>query len=138
MITAITVSLYIIGWLLFVMGQAHNSVKSSSNGLMGLAGFVVWLRLQAMNLVTRAFFSAIFYPWFIAQATNKLNVAGLHATAYSAAGIAGYTACAGLYQVFGLIPWLRVEVGEVIPPEVATPFVDIIKQHIMSTPDIKP
>jgi hypothetical protein len=116
-ITAITIALFVIGWCLFVLVQMHNSVSSTSNGLQGASGYLLWLRVQAVNLVTRAFFSVIFYSYLVAQVTQKMNDVGFHATAYSAAGVAGYTACAGLYQVFGLLPWLRIEVGEVSPPQ---------------------
>lgn len=113
----IEVLVYILGWLLFVAAQAQNSVRSTANGLSGWAGVWHWAELQAVNLMTRAFFSAIFYAWVMQQVTTKIEAAGLVLTGTTIAGVAGYTANALLYQLFGLLPWLRVEVQDLAPPK---------------------
>lgn len=108
--------LFSLGWILFVLAQAQNSVRSTANGLAGWSGFTRWLQLQALNLATRAFFSALFYGFIVNSVTSKIQGAGLPLASTSIAGIAGYAANALLYQVFGLIPWLRVEVPDLEPP----------------------
>jgi hypothetical protein len=110
-------SIFALGWLLFVAAQAQNSVRSTANGLAGWAGFHVWLKLQFVNLATRAFFSSVFYGWIMQWVTTKLQAAGLTAIGIGVAGIAGYSANALLYQIFGLMPWLRVEVQDLAPPQ---------------------
>lgn len=114
--------LFWLGWLLFVLAQGQNSVRSTANGLSGWAGFRYWLRLQAVNLATRAFFSGIFYGFLVNWVTTKMVAAGLSIAGPSIAGVAGYAANAGLYQIFGMLPWLRVEVSDLVPPaQSATP-----------------
>lgn len=108
--------IYALGWLLFVAAQAQNSVRSTANGLTGWNGFVCWLKLQAVNLATRAFFSGLFYGFIMQSVTSKIQAAGLVITGNAVAGLAGYAANALLYQVFGLLPWLRVEVQDLAPP----------------------
>lgn len=112
-----TVVIFCAGWLLFVAGQAHNSVRSSSNGLAGWSGFMVWLRFQAVNLVTRAFFSALAYSFIIHTIATKIQAAGFPVTSTTVAGIGGWAANGLLYQFFGLFPFLRVELSELAPPE---------------------
>ena len=104
------------GWVLFVLAQAQNSVRSTANGLTGWAGLLHWLKLQAVNLATRAFFSGLFYAWVMQLVTSKIKAAGLTLTGTAIAGLAGYAANALLYQAFGLMPWLRVEVQDLAPP----------------------
>ncbi len=113
------IALFILGWVLFVLAQAQNSVQSTTNGLAGWAGFWQWLKFQAVNLATRAFFSGIFYTYLVQFVAAKIQAAGLAVTSASIAGVAGYAANAMLYQIFGLLPWLRVEIGDLAPP--ATP-----------------
>ena len=108
--------LFVLGWLLFVTAQAYNSVRSTANGLTGWAGFMAWLRLQAVNLLTRAFFSGLFYAWVMQFVTAKIQAAGLSLHAAEIAGVSGYAANALLYQAFGLLPFLRVEVQDLAPP----------------------
>jgi hypothetical protein len=110
------VALFILGWVLFVLAQAQNSVQSTTNGLSGWAGFWKWIKLQAVNLATRAFFSGIFYGYLVQVVAAKVQAAGLGITGATIAGVAGYSANALLYQVFGLLPWLRVEIGALEPP----------------------
>lgn len=112
----IDVLVFALGWLLFVAAQAQNSVRSTANGLNGWVGFRCWLQLQAVNLATRAFFSSIFYGYLIQWVSAKLQAAGLTIIGIGVAGTAGYTANALLYQIFGLMPWLRVEVQDLAPP----------------------
>jgi|SRR5579872_2655445 len=114
--SVLSVIVFASGWCLFVAAQAFNSVRSSANGLSGWAGFQKWLQLQAINLLTRAFFSAVFYGWVVQFVDQKLTAAGLSLHATAIAGVAGYAANALLYQIFGLMPWLRVEVQELAPP----------------------
>ncbi len=110
------ITLFSVGWLLFVVAQAQNSVRSTSNNLSGWAGWTCWLRLQAVNLATRAFFSGIFYSYLVQLVTTKIHDAGLAITSASIVGLAGYTSNALLYQIFGLFPFLRVEVQDLAPP----------------------
>lgn len=108
-------SVFIIGWLLFVLAQAQNSVKSKTNGLQSLSG---WFKLHAVNLLTRAFFSALAYGFIVHTVAAKIEaVGGLQLTATSIAGIGGYAANGLLYQLFGYMPWFRVEVADLAPPE---------------------
>jgi hypothetical protein len=111
------VIVYVIGWLVFVLTQANNSIKSTTNGLRGSAGWVQWLKLHAVDLIARAFFSAMSYGFIINQVSSKLAAVGFPFTSTTIAGFAGFCANALLYQVFGMIPWLRVEVGVLAPPE---------------------
>lgn len=112
----INVVLYTLGWLLFVAAQAHNSVRSTANGLSGWAGLVRWLHLQAVNLTTRAFFCAILYAWLIQFVTLKIQATGLVLHAEAICGITGYASNALLYQAFGYLPFLRVEIQDLAPP----------------------
>jgi hypothetical protein len=106
-----------LGWLLFVAAQAQNSVRSKTNNLSGWSGLSQWLKGQAVNVITRAFFSYVFYGWVIQFVTAKVQAAGIgNLTAMSIAGTAGYSANALLYQIFGFLPWLRVEVQDLAPP----------------------
>ncbi len=113
---ALSIFVFAAGWLIFVFGQAHNSLLSNSNGLNGWQGAKIWLKAQAANLVTRAFFSAVFAGWIIQSVTEKMQSAGLQLHSYAVTALAGFAANALLYQVLGLFPWLRVEVGELAPP----------------------
>ena len=108
--------LFSLGWILFVLAQAQNSVRSTANGLAGWAGVMHWLRLQAVNLATRAFFSALFYRLIVNYVATKLEAVSMVVPAASIAGMAGYAANALLYQIFGLLPWLRVEIADLVPP----------------------
>jgi hypothetical protein len=110
------VLIYALGWLLFVLAQAQNSLRSTANGLSGWAGFKEWIRMQGVNLTTRAFFSALFYGFIVQFVTQKIQAAGLAITGTSITGVAGYSANALLYQAFGFLPWLRVEVPDLAPP----------------------
>ncbi len=111
--------LFSLGWILFVLAQAQNSVRSTTNGLAGWTGFTRWLQLQALNLSTRAFFSALFFGFIVNSVTSKIQGAGLGLTSTTIAGVAGYAANALLYQIFGLVPWLRVEIPDLEPPSAA-------------------
>jgi len=106
-------SVYTLGWLLFVFAQAQNSVKSKTNGLETLAG---WFRVHGVNLATRAFFSGLGYGFIIHTVAGKVAEVGLAVTSTAIAGIGGYSANALLYQFFGYLPWLRVEVADIAPP----------------------
>lgn len=108
--------LYAVGWLLFVAAQAQNSVRSSTNGLAGWAGFLHWLKLQAVNLITRAVSCAVLFPTIVQSVTTKIQAVGLSFTAIAIAFFAGYAANTMCYQIFGLLPWLRVEVSDLAPP----------------------
>lgn len=108
--------LYAIGWLLFVAAQAQNSVRSNSNGLSGLGGFTHWLKLQAVNLTTRAVSCAVLYGTIVHSVATKIQGVGLPFTGVAIAFFGGYAANTMLYQLFGLLPWLRVEVSDLAPP----------------------
>ena len=113
-------SIFAVGWLLFVWAQAQNSVRSTANGLQGLAGLKYWLKMQAVNVTTRAFFSFVFYGFIMNDVAAKISGAGFTVTGTSLAGISGYAANAILYQIFGLFPFLRVEVQDLAPPSAAS------------------
>jgi hypothetical protein len=115
-IVLVNIFMYLIGWVLYVAAQAQNSVKSKSNGLQGFEGIRTWLRLQLVNLATRAFFSGLAYGFLVHKSAAMIQAAGFPLTSTTIAGVAGYTANAGLYQFFGLFPGLRVEVPELAPP----------------------
>ena len=112
------------GWLLFVMGQAQNSINSPSNGLEGWVGFKRWLSLHWYTLLLRLFFCAIgeaaLTHWVFAKVNPLLIDHGLSIAAWGFAGISGFFANTALYQVFGIagqkIPWLRVDVPQLAPP----------------------
>ncbi len=117
MVHVVNITLYLMGWLLFVAGQAQNSVRSTSNGLDGgFAGLQKWLSFHWVNLAQRAFFSGIFYGFIVHTIGLKLVAAGFPVTSYMTAGIGGWAANGLLYQIFGLIPGLRIEVAELAPP----------------------
>ena len=104
-------------WLLYVIAQAQNSIKSSSNALSGWPGFKAWLSAHAVNLTTRLAFSAVFEGFIVNLATQKISGTGMAITSHAVAGCAGYAANAFLYQIFGYLPWLRVEISELSPPK---------------------
>lgn len=113
----LNITVYIIGWLLYVAAQAQNSVTSKTNGLStGATGIGEWLRMHAVNLMTRAFFSALAFTFFIHTMAEKIHAVGFAVTSTAIAGCAGYAANAMLYQFFGLFPGLRVEVADLAPP----------------------
>lgn len=115
-VNILEIALYAVGWLLFVAAQAQNSVRSSTNGLVGWAGFLHWLKLQAVNLVTRAVSCAVLYGTIVHSVTAKIQEVGLPFTGIAIAFFSGYAANTMLYQIFGLLPWLRVEVSDLAPP----------------------
>ena len=109
------IALYAVGWLLFVAAQAQNSVRSSTNGLAGWGGFLHWLKLQAVNLLTRAVSCAVLYGTIVHSVSTKIQAVGLPFTGIAIAFFGGYAANTMLYQIFGLLPWLRVEVADLAP-----------------------
>jgi hypothetical protein len=113
----LNVAVYIIGWALYVAAQAQNSVSSKSNSLTpGWSGIHVWLKAHAVNLATRAFFSALAFGFIVHDIATKVQGMGFSVTSTTIAGVAGYSANALLYQFFGLFPGLRVEVSDLAPP----------------------
>lgn len=114
----LNIGIFIVGWLLFVWAQAQNSVKSKTNGVNSVFD---WLKLHAVNLATRAFFSAMAYGFIIHTVATKAQGLGFPLTASTIAGIGGYSANALLYQFFGLLPWLRVETADLAPPAPGPP-----------------
>jgi len=114
----VNISLYAIGWLLFVAAQAQNSIASKSNSLVpGSTGLKAWLRANLVNLATRAFFSGLAYGFVIHTLASKIQAVGFQISGVAIAGTAGYSANALLYQFFGLFPGLRVEMSELAPPK---------------------
>lgn len=105
-----------IGWVLFVAAQAKNSIDSKSNSLQGWRGFRTWLIAQSVNLATRCFFSALAYGFLVQTVASKVGSVGFHVTSTMIAGFAGYGANGLLYQLFGFVPWLRVEIPDLAPP----------------------
>jgi hypothetical protein len=112
----LNVSVYLLGWALFVLNQANNSIRSSSNGLQGRAGWAQWFGAHAIDLATRLFFSGIAYGFILHTVTDKMQVLGFPLSAAAIAGIGGFGANTLLYQFFGYIPFLRVESSLVAPP----------------------
>ena len=113
----LNIIVYAVGWILYVAAQAQNSAASKTNSLTpGWVGMKVWAGGQAVNLCTRAFFSALAFGFFIHTLTAKINAVGFSVTSTAIAGCAGYAANAMLYQFFGLFPGLRVEVADLAPP----------------------
>jgi hypothetical protein len=106
---------YAFSWLVFVFGQAHNSIMSNSNGLTGWDGIKTWLKFQAANLAYRALFSAAFAAWIISTVTAKLQAVGMEISGLSVAAISGFSANSLLYLAFGYVPWLRVEIPDLAP-----------------------
>lgn len=118
MLHVANIVLYGMGWVLFVAGQAQNSIRSKTNGLPGgFSGLQAWLHFHLVNLAQRAFFSGLFYGFIVHTATVKLQAAGFPVTSYMVAGFGGFCANGMLYQIFGLIPGLRTEVAELAPPK---------------------
>lgn len=113
----VNITLYLMGWVLFVAVQAQNSVQSKTNGLSsGIGGLQQWLAMHMVNLAQRAFFCGLFYGFIVHTIGIKLQAAGFPITSYMTAGIGGWASNAMLYQIFGLIPGLRIEVAELAPP----------------------
>jgi hypothetical protein len=109
--------IYALGWILFVAGQAKNSVTSKTNGLpTGWPGIKAWLWMHDVDLVRRAFFSALAYGFIVHSIADKLAGFGSVLSSHTVAGVAGFAANNLLYQFFGLFPGLRVEVGDLAPP----------------------
>jgi hypothetical protein len=108
--------LYIVGFLVFILGQLQNSLMSTANSLEGWAGALRWLKMQIVNLVIRGFFAGMFYGYIVHQVTAKLLAVNFALQTWAIAGVAGFAANALLWQIFGLIPWLRVEVPNLAPP----------------------
>ena len=119
-----TYLMYWLGWLLFVIGQAQNSLLSPSNNLQGWAGLKRWLQLHWYTLLLRAFFcfiaEAALSHWVFLKAQPLLVEHGLSVAAWGMDGISGFASNTLLYQVFGWlgqkIPWLRVDVPSIAPP----------------------
>jgi len=116
-IHAVNITLYLMGWVLFVAGQAQNSIRSQTNGLSsGITGLQQWLSMHIVNLAQRAFFCGLFYGFIVHTIGTKLQAAGFPVTSYMVAGFGGWSANGLLYQIFGMIPGLRVEVADLAPP----------------------
>lgn len=113
------VILFIMGWILFVAGQAQNSVRSKTNGLPeGFEGFRQWLDIHWLDLAHRAFWCGLFYGLIVTKTTATLQAVGLPVTSYMVAGVGGWSANSAIYQILGLLPFpgLRKEVADVVPP----------------------
>lgn len=113
----LNIVLFSVGWILFVAGQAQNSITSKTNGLpTGWPGIKIWLRAHAVDLARRAFFSGLAYGFLIQTVSSKLQSIGFAISAHAIAGVSGFSANNLLYQFFGLFPGLRVEVADLAPP----------------------
>jgi hypothetical protein len=112
----LNIVVFAVGWILFVAAQCKNSLNSKTNSLQGWPGIRTWLLGNAVNLLTRAFFSALAYGFLVQTISAKIDGVGFHLTSTTIAGVAGYSANALLYQFFGLFPGLRVEVADLAPP----------------------
>jgi hypothetical protein len=117
MIHAGNIILYVMGWGLYVAGQAQNSIRSTSNGLTdSFEGWRAWLRFHLIDLANRAFWSGLFYGLAVHSTAVKLQALGFPITTYMVAGAGGFFANAFVYQAFGLLGIKRVEMGEKVPP----------------------
>jgi hypothetical protein len=116
----LSVTVFVVGWILFVAAQAKNSIASKSNSLTGWAGVKTWLLNQSVNLATRAFFSALAFGFIVHDVTTKIQAVGFSLESTTIAGVSGYAANALLYQFFGLFPFLRVEISDLAPPQADT------------------
>jgi|GEM_PF-5912874 len=117
--------MYWLGWLVFVMLQAPNSVRSTSNGLTAdFRGVGLWILLNSKNLLARAFLCLCLQVpiqlYVIGKIESPLLAAGLKATTWGLAGMAGLLSCTVIYQILGFFPAFRVELGQIIPPSPAT------------------
>lgn len=112
----VNIAMFVVGWLLFVLAQIQNSVLSSTNSLQGKDGWLSWLKLHAIELALRAFGSGLLYTYIVHYTADKLSAIGLSLGSTAYAGFGGIAANSVLYQFFGLVPWLRVEVAHVSPP----------------------
>jgi hypothetical protein len=111
------ITTYIVGWLLFVWLQAHNSTLSKTNSLpSGWAGYKLWLQAHAAEIAVRGFFSAIGYAFIIHSIATTVQHIGFQATAIAINGVAGFSANTLCYQFMGLFPGLRAEVADLAPP----------------------
>src|SRR4051812_35985401 len=118
----LNVTMFVIGSLVFLYLQMANSLRSSSNGLTNdWKGVKLYLKSQASALVLRAFLSAVCYPALIQKGTDTigpvLKAAGWEIYAWGFSALAGFGASGMLYQVTGLIGFMRgKEMHEVSPP----------------------
>ena len=112
----LSISVYIVGWLLFVWLQAHNSVLSKTNSLEGWAGYKLYLKTHAPDLAVRAFFSALGYGFIVHSVATTVQAVGFTVTGTAIAGVGGFTANTACYQFMGIFPALRKEVADVAPP----------------------
>ncbi len=110
------VTLFLMGWTLFVAGQAQNSIRSTSNGLPpGFAGLKQWLDFHWLDLAHRAFWSGLFYGLIVHKATATMQAVGFPVTSYMVAGFGGWSANGIVYQLLGVLG-VRIEMGEKVPP----------------------
>lgn len=116
----LNVVVFVVGWVLFVLAQAQNSIKSSTNGLQGTAGWSRWFKIHAIDLAMRAFLSGLLYGFILHTVADKISAVGFPLTSTSIAGFGGLAANALLYQFFGLVPALRVEVADLAPPSTSS------------------
>jgi hypothetical protein len=97
---------YWAGWILFVVGQCWNALRSPSNKLSGVRE---WLGENWYSLIVRLFFSIILQALFISYIAEKIDtVLEAHQNwssiaDWGVAGIAGYAANTLLYQIAGFL-----------------------------------
>lgn len=113
--------IYMIGWLLHVLGQAQNALASTSNGLEGMAGLIKWIKGHAVNLLIRAFLGMCCYGFIIQYFAQKMHDSGFTTTSFAVAGVAGYAADSILKQIFANLPWLHIEDSELEPAPKPSP-----------------
>lgn len=114
--------MYIVGCLLQLALQIQNSIRSKSNGVeTGWQGIVHWLRLSLLSVMIRQFFAVIMFPAIIqgplTKLTGPLQAAGFPIPPWGIAGIFGYANGEFLNRLAGLIPGLRVEIPQLVPPD---------------------
>jgi hypothetical protein len=113
----LSVTVYIIGWCLFVAVQCRNSIVSKTNSLpVGWTGIKCWFQVHAVDLALRGFFSALGYGFIVHSVATTVQSVGFHITATAIAGVGGFSANTMCYQFIGLFPGLRSEVADAAPP----------------------
>ena len=73
--------------------------------------------MHGVNLLIRAGASAVAYPVAVQSMTAKVAAVGFTLSAAGVSALAGFTSNGMLYQFFGFVPQLRVEVQDLAPPQ---------------------
>jgi len=118
--------MYLLGWFLLLSLQIQNSLRSNTNGLgLSWAGIKSWLSISAIQTAIRLACVIAIFPAVIKGPLTKMDAilvsAGFPLQAWGLALFGGFTCECLLYQIFGMIPGLRKEVADVVPPPADPP-----------------